>query len=87
MINFRQFPKKTLWVIYLIGLVASLIFDFYGLYTHKFHYHFSFQHIPQFFAFLGVLGCMLLILIAKGLGKFIVVDEDEDQKREGDDGC
>jgi hypothetical protein len=59
-----------------IVLVFSLILDLILLYFHIFHYHFSFQYIPEFFALFGLFGCILLILIAKGLGYFIVTDED-----------
>jgi hypothetical protein len=61
--------------------VVSLILDFWWLHTHFFHYHFSFQYIAQFFALFGLIGCMLLILIAKAMGIFIVVDEDYYQKK------
>jgi hypothetical protein len=60
---------------------VSLILDFIWLYTHAFHYHFSFQNLPQFFAIFGLVGCMLLILIAKAMGIFIVVDEDYYEKK------
>ena len=77
----RIYPKKLFWRLYYIVLGVSLVLNFYWLYTHAFHYHFSFQYLPQFFALFGFLGCMLLILIAKGLGLFIVVDEDYYQKK------
>jgi hypothetical protein len=76
MSNLRTYPKKLFWRLYFVGLGASLILDFIWLYSDGFHYHFSFQRLPQFFAILGLFGCMLLILIAKALGIFIVVDED-----------
>lgn len=72
----RTYPKRLFWRLYFVCLVISLILDFIWLYTRAFHYHFSFQYLPQFFALFGLFGCMLLILIAKGLGIFIVVDED-----------
>ena len=72
----RKYPRKLFWRLYFICLMGSLILDFYWLYTHKFHYHFDFQYLPQFFALFGLIGCMLLILIAKAIGWFIVVDED-----------
>ena len=78
----RTYPKKLFWRLYFVGLVVSLILDFIWLYLHVFHYHFSFQYLPQFFALFGLLGCMLLILIAKAMGIFIVVDEDYYQKKE-----
>ena len=64
----------------MIIFVVSIILDFVWLYTDVFHYHFSFQYLPQFFALFGLIGCMLLILIAKGMGIFIVVDEDYYEK-------
>lgn len=74
--KFRLYPKKLFWRLYYIVLVVSLVLDFFWLYKHVFHYHFSFQYLPQFFALFGLFGCMLLIIIAKGMGRFIVVDED-----------
>jgi hypothetical protein len=77
----RQFPIKILWRMFYIVLVFSLILDLILLYFHIFHYHFSFQYIPEFFALFGLFGCILLILIAKGLGYFIVTDEDYYKRR------
>ncbi len=79
----RIYPKKLFWRLYFIILVVSLILDFLWLYLHVFHYHFSFQYFPQFFAIFGLLGCMLLILIAKAMGIILVVDEDYYQKKSG----
>ena len=76
----RTYPKKLLWRLYFITLLVSLVLDFIWLYAHVFHYHFSFQYLPQFFAIFGLFGCMLLILIAKALGFFIVVDENYYEK-------
>ena len=81
----RKYPGKLLWRIYYLGLAASLVLDFYWLHTHVLHYHFSFQYIPQFFAILGFAGCILLILIAKGMGFLIVVDEDDADIEEQED--
>jgi hypothetical protein len=71
------------WRLYYIALAVSLILDMVLLYTHVFHYHFSFQYLPQFFALFGLFGCMLLILIAKAMGKLIVADEDYYEKKQG----
>ena len=77
----RTYPKKLFWRLYFICMTVSLILGFIWLHSHRFHYHFAFQKIPEFFAILGLFGCMLLILIAKALGIFIVVDEDYYQKK------
>jgi hypothetical protein len=44
-----------------------------------------FQRFWQFFAIFGFFGCVLLILVAKGIGLFIVVDEDYYQNRSRSD--
>ena len=77
----RIYPRKLFWRLYAIVLVVSLILDFIWLHQHLFHYHFSFQYLPQFFALFGLFGCMLLILIAKFMGIFIVADEDYYEKK------
>lgn len=77
----RIYPQKLFWRLYYIILVASLILDFIWLHQHVFHYHFSFQYLPQFFALFGLFGCMVLIIIAKGMGLFIVADEDYYEKK------
>ena len=77
----RTYPKTFFWTVYFIGLVASLILDFVWIGSDILHYHFPFQYFPQFFAIFGLFGCMLLILIAKGMGHFIVKDEDYYEKK------
>ena len=77
----RTYPKKLFWRLYFICFGVSLMLDLYWLYSHRFHYHFSFQYLPQFFALFGLFGCMLLILIAKAMGLLIVVDEDYYEQR------
>ncbi|MGQ9646998.1 MAG: hypothetical protein ACUVWO_10715 [Thermodesulfobacteriota bacterium] len=77
----RQYPKKLLWRLYFVSLGISLILDLLWLYSDTLHYHFRFQYLPEFFALFGLFGCMLLILVAKGMGYFIVKDEDYYEKR------
>ena len=77
----RRYPAKFLWRAYLVALVLSFVLGLIWLYTHTLHFHFPFQYIPEFFALFGFFGCILLILIVKGIGFFIVVDEDYYQKK------
>jgi hypothetical protein len=77
----RKYPKRFFWAIYLVSLVLSLILSPLLLRTDKLHHHFSFQYLPEFFAVFGFVGCMLLILIAKGMGFFISRDENYYDKR------
>ncbi|MBW2066071.1 MAG: hypothetical protein JRJ03_14225 [Deltaproteobacteria bacterium] len=74
--RFRRYPKKLMWRLYFVCLAISLGLDLVLLHSHLLHYHFSFQYVSEFFALLGLFGCIALILIAKGMGYFIVVDED-----------
>jgi len=76
----RQYPKRFFWILYFIGLGVSLILAYLWLRPGVLHYHFAFQYFPQFFAIFGIFGCMLLILIAKGMGYFIVREEDYYEK-------
>ena len=77
----RTYPKRFFWTVYFIGLVGSLILDLVWIGSDILHYHFLFQYFPQFFAIFGLFGCMLLILIAKGMGHFTVKDEDYYEKK------
>ena len=65
------------------GLGVSLILDMVLLRFHILHYHFPFQYIPEFFALFGLFGCIILILVAKGMGYFIVRDEDYYERESG----
>ena len=77
----RTYPKRFFWWIYFISLVLSLVLSPLLLHADKLHHHFAFQYIPEFFALFGLVGCMLLILIAKGMGVFLVTDENYYEKR------
>ena len=77
----RRYPKKLFRTVYFIGLVVSLVLDLAWLRSDLFHYHFPFQYLPEFFAIFGLFGCMLLILIARGMGYFIVKDEEYYKKQ------
>jgi len=77
----RVYPKRIFWRFYWIALAVSMLLDGAWLYSHAFHYHFTFQYFPEFFALFGFFGCMLLILIAKGMGFFIVKEEAYYEKR------
>ena len=77
----RTYPKRFFWWVYFVSLVLSLILSPLLLYADKLHHHFSFQYLPEFFAVFGFVGCMALILIAKGMGIFISADEDYYEKR------
>jgi hypothetical protein len=77
----RTYPKKFFWRIYFLALVLSLVLHPLLLRSGMLHHHYSFQYLPEFFALFGLVVCMLLILVAKGIGIFISTDEDYYEKR------
>ena len=77
----RKYPKKLFWRLYFVALVLSLILHPLLLHWHKLHHHYSFQYLPEFFALFGLVVCILLILVAKGMGIFISTDENYYEKR------
>ena len=77
----RTYPKRFFWWVYFISMALSLILNPLLLRSHELHYHYSFQYLPEFFAIFGLVVCMLLILVAKGIGIFITTDEDYYEKR------
>ena len=77
----RTYPKRFFWRIYFLSLVLSLILHPLLLRSDKLHHHYSFQYLPEFFAVFGLVVCMLLILVAKGMGFFISTDENYYEKR------
>jgi hypothetical protein len=77
----RKYPKRFFWGVYLLALVLSLILHPLLLRSHELHHHYSFQYLPEFFALFGLVVCMLMILIAKGIGIFISTDENYYEKR------
>ena len=71
---------KVLFRIYYILMAVSIVIGLLMFYFHLLHYHYRFQYIPAFFAIFGFVGCALLILIAKGMGHWLVVEEDYYEK-------
>ena len=45
-----------------------------GLYDE--HAHFPWEHVPGFYGFYGLAGCVALVLLAKQLRKVVMRDED-----------
>lgn len=72
---------NVLFKIYYILMAVSVLIGLLMLHFHMLHYHFPFQWIPAFFAIFGFFGCALLILIAKGMGHWLMKGEDYYEKR------
>ena len=77
----RTYPKRLFWWIYFVSMGVSLILHPLLLRSHELHHHYAFQYLPEFFAVFGLVVCVLLILVAKGIGVFISTDEDYYEKR------
>jgi hypothetical protein len=77
----RTYPKKLFWWIYFASMGLSLILHPLLSRSELLHHHFPFQYLPEFFAVFGLVGCMLLILVAKGVGFFISKDENYYEQR------
>lgn len=75
-IAFLDDPKnvKTLWIALSIGLVITVIPDFF---IHREHVIFPWDEIPGFSAVYGFISCVLIIVVAKTLGyKLLMKKED-----------
>jgi len=63
--------KKMLKVFYVICALLVLV-DFV---VHRHIYH-DWENIPAFYAIYGFIGCVVLVLIAKEMRKFLMRGED-----------
>jgi hypothetical protein len=68
----RPGNRKALLIIFVASLVFLLVIDFF---IHK-HPYFGWDGLPTFYAFYGFLGCVLLVVIAKNMRRFIKREED-----------
>lgn len=59
-------------IIFFASLALLLLIDFF---THK-HPYFGWDGMPTFYAFYGFVGCVLLVVIAKNMRRFIKREED-----------
>lgn len=59
---------KVFYVICALLVIADFI-------VHRHIYH-SWENIPAFYAIYGFVGCVVLVLIAKGMRKFLMKEED-----------
>lgn len=60
--------KKIWWLSLALLTIISLIVEF----TSHHHFHHWWSDIPAFWIYFGFIGCLVLILVAKLLGKLLV---------------
>ena len=59
---------KVFYVICTLLVIADFI-------VHRHIYH-DWENIPGFYAFYGFVGCVILVLVAKGMRKVLMKEED-----------
>jgi hypothetical protein len=69
--------KKVIrWFFISCGVMALLDVVFWKhLFVHK-HTSFPFENIPFFYCLYGLSACVILVILAKGLRKILMRDED-----------
>lgn len=69
--------NKILKVFYVICAILVIIdiFAVFHIGVHRHIYH-SWENAPAFYAIYGFVGCVVLVLIAKGMRKFLMKEED-----------
>jgi hypothetical protein len=68
LIDFLRDRLKTVVRVSIAVLVLLVLFDAVPAVVDKEHAHTAAEHIPAFWAAFGLLGCLLLVLIAKSFG-------------------
>jgi membrane protein YdbS with pleckstrin-like domain len=79
-IPFFDNPKNVMWILRIFYAICILLVvaDFI---VHR-HIYVSFEEIPAFYALYGFVACVVLVVIAKAMRKFVMRDEHYYDKRE-----
>lgn len=79
-IPFFDNPKNVMWILRVFYAICILLVvaDFI---VHR-HIYVSFEEIPAFYALYGFVACVVLVVIAKAMRKFVMRDEHYYDKRE-----
>lgn len=68
LIEFLRNHLKTVVRVSVAALIVLVLVDAIPAFVDKEHAHTAAEHIPAFWAGFGLLGCLLLVLIAKAYG-------------------
>jgi hypothetical protein len=68
LIDFLRDRLKTVVRVSIVVLVLLVLLDAVPAVVNKEHAHTAAEHLPAFWAAFGLLGCLLLVLIAKTYG-------------------
>lgn len=62
--------KHWVWISLILLTIVSLFFEF--TMSHNSEHHFWWSNIPGFFIYFGFLGCALIVIFSKILGKLFL---------------
>ena len=74
---------KRLWIV--IALIGLIIFVPLDIFVGGHDVDFPWAHVPGFFSLFGLLGCLLLIGLAKLLGRYWLQRSEDYYDRNDDD--
>ncbi len=79
-VPFFDNPKNVMWILRIFYAICVLLIvaDFV---VHR-HIYVSFEEIPAFYALYGFVACVVLVVIAKAMRKFVMRDEKYYDKRD-----
>lgn len=74
--NFFDKPEniKTLKILFYICLAITFVVDFFIV---RKHIYFPWEDIPGFYALFGLIACILIIVMAKALGKLWLMKKED----------
>jgi hypothetical protein len=67
--------KRRHWIILAVIVLITAIGNQFYLATHEAHH--GWDKIPLFYSFFGFIGCLIIILAAKGLGKLLLQKKED----------
>jgi hypothetical protein len=79
-VAFFDKPENITWMMRIFYTICIVLVaaDFI---VHR-HIYVSFEEIPTFYALYGFVACVVLVVIAKGMRKFVMRDENYYDKRD-----
>jgi hypothetical protein len=79
-VHFFDNPRNVTWMIRIFYAICILLV-FADFVVHR-HIYLSYDEIPAFYAIYGFVACVVLVIIATGMRKFVMRDEHFYDKRE-----
>ncbi len=70
--------KKIYWILFGLITLGTLILQYFG---PEHPYPHAWDHIPLFYAAYGFIGCILIIIVSKALGKRLLQKPEDYYER------